>query len=74
MNQAGDHDHIEENITYNDRTSGENAGRVTSSERSRGWGKHQFLAHSDLKYNAAKKTQYFKDNHLIIHVVHVELK
>ena len=74
VNQAGDHDHIENTITYNDQTPDENGGRVTHGERSRGWGKHQFLAHSDLEYNAVKKTQYLKDNQLIIHVVKVELK
>ena len=74
VNQAGDHNHIEKTITYNDRTSNEIAGRVTSKERSRGLGIQEFIAHSDLKYNAAKKTQYLKDNHLIIHVVKVELK
>ena len=73
MNQAGDHDHIENSITYNDQTPKEIAARVTRGERSLGWGKRQFLAHSDLDYNAAKKTQYLKDNHLIIHVVKVEL-
>ena len=69
VNQAGDHDHIENTITYNDRAPDSVAGRVTSGERS-----DTFLAHSDLKYNAAKKTQYLKDNQLIIHVVKVELK
>ena len=74
VNQAGDHDHIENSITYNDQTLKEIAARVTRGERSLGWGKRKFLAHSDLEYNAAKKTQYLKDNHLIIHVVKVELK
>ena len=72
VNQAGDHDHIEKIITYNDQTPDDTAARVTSGERSAGWGV-QFLAHSDLEYNAAKKTQYLKDNQLIIHVVKVEL-
>ena len=74
VNQAGDHDHIEISIPYNDQTPDSTAGRVTSGERSAGRGYHQFLAHSDLEYNAAKKTQYLKDNQLIIHVVKVELK
>ena len=74
VNQAGDHDHFEETITYNDQTRDKSAGRVTSGERSGGWGFNKFLARSDLKYyNAAKKTQYLKDNQLIIHVVKVEL-
>ena len=73
VNQARDHDHIEKIIPYNDQTLDRSAGRVTSGERSGGWGQYQFLAHSDLEYDAAKKTQYLKDNHLIIHVVKVEL-
>ena len=72
MNQAGDHDHIEKIITYSDQIPDSAAGRVTNGERSGGgWGKHQFLARGDLKYNAVKKTQYLKDNHLIIHVMKV---
>ena len=73
VNQAGDHNHIEKIIPYDDQTEDDTAGRVTSGERSAGWGEPQFLAHSDLEYNAAKKTQYLKDNQLIIHVVKVEL-
>ena len=34
----------------------------------------QFIAHSDLGYNAANKTQYLKDDFLIILVVKVEPK
>ena len=30
--------------------------------------KYQFIAHSDLRYNAAKKTQYLKDNCLVVKV------
>ena len=69
VNQAGDHDHIEKTIPYNDEV----AGRVTRGERSRGRGFNKFLPHSDLEYNAAKKTQYLKDNHFIVRVVKVEL-
>ena len=74
VNQAGDHDHIEKSIPYDDLTPDRVAGRVTSGARGEGWGIDQFLAHSDLEYNAVKKTQYLKDNQLIIHVVEVELK
>ena len=73
VNQAGDHDHIEKSIPYDDLTPDRVAGRVTSGARGEGWGFHQFLAHSDLEYNAAKKTQYLKNNYLIFHVVKVEL-
>ena len=68
------YNHIEKTTTYSEKTPDSAAGRVTSGERSAvGWGQYQFLAHSDLEYNAAKKTQYLKDNQLIIHVVKVEL-
>ena len=73
VNQAGDHDHIEKIISYTDTTPDDCAGRVTGRERAEGWGKHQFLAHSHLDYNAARKTQYLKDNHLIVRVVKVVL-
>ena len=73
VNQAGDHDHIEHTIQYNDETPDDVAGRVTRRERSLGWGISKFLPHSDLEYNAAKKTQYLKDNHFIVCVVKVEL-
>ena len=74
VNQAGDHDHIEKIIDYANRTPDDTAGRVTGSERAEGWGNHRFLAHSHLDYNAARKTQYLKDNHLIVRVVKVVLK
>ena len=73
-NQAGDHDHVEKTIPYNDKTRDKLAGRVTGNERSDDWGYSQFLAHTALPYNAVKKTQYLKDNHLIVRVVKVTLK
>ena len=73
VNQAGDHDHVEMIITYNDKTPVGCAGRVTSGDWSKGWVHSQFLSHSDLEYNATTKTQYLKDNHLIIRVVKVDL-
>ena len=75
VNQAGDHDHVEQTIHYTDKTPNANAGRVTGSEQAKnGWGNHQFVAHADLVYNAVRKTQYLKDNHLIVRVVKVVLK
>ena len=67
VNQAGDHSHVERTIYYNDKTEDIYAGRVTGNEvRSTGWGYHTFLAHTDLAYNAAKKTQYLKDNTITV--------
>ena len=74
VNQAGGHDHVEQIVYYTDEIPDKYASRVTGSERATsGWGKPQFLAHADLGYNAARNTQYLKDNHLIVRVVKVVL-
>ena len=70
VNQDGDHDHVEKTIPYNDDV---NAGRVTDEERAIGWGKQQFLAHTDLGYNGTRKTQYLKDDIIIVQVVRVKI-
>ena len=74
VNQAGDHDHVKQIIHYNDETLDDYTSRVIGSERAtNAWGFHQVLAHSRLGYNAARKTQYLKNNHLIVRVVEVVL-
>ena len=71
VNQAGDHDHVEKIIDYTDKTPDMYTSRVTGSERAKDG--RQVLAHSHLGYNAARKTQYLKHNHLIVRVVKVVL-
>ena len=71
VNQAGDHSHVEKTIPYNDKTREVNAGRVIDMERGGGWGFYKFLPLTDLHYNAAKKTQYLKDDIMIVRVVSV---
>ena len=74
VNQDGDHDHVEWTAPYNDDTPDDSAGRVTGNkERAGGWGYPQFLAHTDLGYNAARKTQYLKDSIIIVRVVRVKI-
>ena len=74
VNQDGDHDHVEETIPYNDETPDSTAGRVTGNkERAIGRGYQEFLAHTDLGYNAVKKTQYLEDNIIIVRVVRVKI-
>ena len=74
VNQDGDHDHVEKTIPYNDKTPDANAGRVTDNKvGASGWGKHKFLAHTDLGYNAARKTRYLKDDIIIVRVVRVKI-
>ena len=71
VNQAGDHSHVENTITYDDKTPDTSAGRVTDKESGGGRGFPKFLAHTDLEYNATKKTQYLKDDIIIVRVVKV---
>ena len=73
VNQDGEHDHVEKTIPYNDDAPDANAGRVTGKNRASGWGFHTFLAHANLGYNPAKKTQYGKDGVIIVRVVKVTL-
>ena len=73
VNQAGDHSHVGITTPYNDKTPDNSAGRVTGKERGEGWGQPQFLALTDLQYNAAKKTQYVKDDIIIVRVVGVKI-
>ena len=71
VNQAGDHNHVEMTIPYNDKTPQDVAGTVTNKKISAEWGRCEFLAHEYLQYNAARKAQYLKDNYLHIRVVKV---
>ena len=73
VNQAGDHSHIEETINYDEETDVDCACRMTDKQRAFGWGELKVLAHTDLSYNAANKTQYLKDNIIVVRVVFVKL-
>ena len=74
INQDGDHDHFQMTIHYDDEIPDFNAGRVTGNkERASGWGFHEFLAHTALGYNGVKKTQYLKDDIIIVRVVRVKI-
>ena len=73
VNQAGDHSHVEKTIPYSDKTPDSCAGRVIDKETSGSWGFHNFLAHTKLEYNAAKKTQYLKDDIIVVRVVRVKI-
>ena len=71
VNQAGDHSHVERTAHYHDKTPDSFAGRVTDEETAKGRGFHRFLALTDLEYNPAKKTQYLKDDIIVVKVVNV---
>ena len=71
VNQAGDHSHFENTIPYNDDTPEVTADRVVGKERGGGLGFPEFLPLTDLEYNAKNKTQYLKDDIIIVRVVSV---
>ena len=74
VNHLGDHDHVEKMICHSDGKLGKHDQRVTGREMAEvGWGKHQFLSHEALGYNSVKKTQYLKDNVLIVRVMKVKV-
>ena len=74
INQAADQSHVEKTIVYNNKLRDNADCRVTGKDtRSVGWGYQRVLAHSDLNYNAAKNTQYLKDNIILVRVVQVKL-
>ena len=71
VNQAGDHTHVVNTISYNDKSPDEISGRVFDKESGGGWGFQEFIAYTDLEFNAKKKTQYLKDGIIIVRVVSV---
>ena len=75
VNQVGDRHHVERTIPYNDETPDECPGRVTDNKEraDQGWGKHEFLAHTHLRYNAIRKAQYLKDSIIIVRVIRVKI-
>ena len=74
VNQVGVHNHVIKTILFTDMTPDIYTNRVTGSERAQnGWGLLQFLSHADFGYNAARSTQYLKENHLTVRVVEVVL-
>ena len=74
VNRAGDHSHVEDTIPYNDSLLIFGT-RVINKERRNEfkYGLHRFLAHTDLEYNAAKKTQYLKDDIIIVRIVRIKI-
>ena len=74
LNQLNDKEHHTVTIQFTDTTPDNIAGRVTTGEKSKGWGYHTFIAHCELKYNSAKNCQYDMDDCLCFRVTKVKLK
>ena len=62
LNWREDKGHVEKTITFNDTTDIECCTRVMKNNTAitGGWGKHQFLSHSDLYYN--NNTEYINND------------
>ena len=74
VNQAEDKKHFQKTILYNNAFSDICARRLAGTGREIWeWGHSDFIAHSELDYNAEKKTQYLKDGIIIVRVVRVKI-
>ena len=74
LNQLEDKDHHTMTIPFTDTTPDNSAGRVTTGEKSKGWGYDTFIAHGELNHNSAKNCQHLKNDRLCFRVTKVELK
>ena len=68
LDQVQGNSHVSCEKTYNDSVSDKLSNRVTSGERGRGWGKKDFIAHSELE------PKYLHNGTLFFHIHKVELK
>jgi TNF receptor-associated factor 4 len=68
LNQVRDSDHVEKTIVYDDDTPDVIAGRATDSEP-QGRGIVEFLPHSLCGYNSSRRTEYMRDNVIIVRIV-----
>ena len=68
VNQAGDDNHHETTINYNDQTPETSAGRVMDKERASSWGHGQFIPHTSLRHATASNTEYLRNDSLVIRV------
>ena len=59
LNQSRDEGHREKTVFFDDRADDGTAGRVVGKERAKGWGNHQFIAHTELN---TENKEYLKNN------------
>ena len=70
VNQLEDKEHHEKISSYRS-ASERGAAQVTDKERSSGWGKTQFIRHTELSIDQAKNWHYLKDDCLVFRVVSI---
>ena len=68
LNQLEDKNHQTYNIGPFPAGDDEVSGRVVNGERGAGWGKRDFIPHTELGYNQAKNCQYLKDDTLVFRI------
>ena len=74
LNQLEDDNHTTNTIRFTNATNDKVVGRVTKGERApSGWGRHNFIAHSELDYNYSKNCQYLKYDCLRFRIVSIEM-
>ena len=72
VNQLEDKEHHRCTISYTDETPDLCATQVTVGELADGRCWYQFIPHTELGLNEAKKCQYLEDNTLVFHISNVE--
>ena len=68
LNQLEDKNHKKYTIHYNESMSEDCKQRVPKGENAKGWGKPQFISHSELEYKPITNCQYLKDDSLYFRV------
>ena len=66
LNHLEDKDHYKQIITF--RADNKASQRVLGETSGSGWGKSEFIPHTELDYNTDKKCQYLKDDTLVFRV------
>ncbi len=67
LNQVNGKDHKIHSLDYNDKTPNEYCNRVTEGERSVGWGRPTFIAHSELE------PKYLRNDTLLFQICNVNI-
>ena len=68
LNQLEDENHNKEVLYFNESTTQICKYKVVGKRYGKGWGRSQYISHSQLDYNSSLNCQYLKDNTLYFRV------
>ena len=71
VNQLEDKEHFVVSYSYTDRTPDSSTYQRNDGARAVGWGRCQFILHSELGLSAANNCQYLKDDCLVFRIVSI---